>query len=388
MSAVAELTNLPISATDAADTSTAAPTPDPTAAAAALEEAEKAVERARQAVELSGANVPSGQPIGGDAVAGADAIKDAVSEQSVTIAGLVEKLDSWGFTVADTRVSVWSLLVVVMVVAAVIIGARVLSKLAHAILDRTTKLDPSQKLLGEKILTILVWSMAILIGIDTLGINLTALTVFSGAFGLAIGFGLQKTFGNLIAGIILLLDRSIKPGDVIAIADQAGNESFGQIRKIGIRAVSIVTRDEKEYLIPNENLMVNQVENWSYSSKNVRMQVEVGVSYDADMKLAEKLMLQAAADCPRVLKVPPPTAWMREYGDSSVNFTIHCWIVDPEEGVGNIRSQVLKRLWDLFQENNIEIPFPQRDLNLRDNGQFQQLVAAIAQRVDKKTEKE
>lgn len=388
MSAVAELTNLPVSATDAADTSTAAPTPDPTAAAAALEEAEKAVERARQAVELSGANVPSGQPIGGDAVAGADAIKDAVSEQSVTIAGLVEKLDSWGFTVADTRVSVWSLLVVVMVVAAVIIGARLLSKLAHAILDRTTKLDPSQKLLGEKILTILVWSTAILIGIDTLGINLTALTVFSGAFGLAIGFGLQKTFGNLIAGIILLLDKSIKPGDVIAIADQAGNESFGQIRKIGIRAVSIVTRDEKEYLIPNENLMVNQVENWSYSSKNVRMQVEVGVSYDADMKLAEKLMLQAAADCPRVLKVPPPTAWMSEYGDSSVNFTIHCWIVDPEEGVGNIRSAVLKRLWDLFQENEIEIPFPQRDLNLRDNGQFQQLVAAIAQRVDKKTEKE
>ncbi|RIV87316.1 mechanosensitive ion channel protein [Aurantiacibacter xanthus] len=335
---------------------------------------------------MSGANMPSDFPVNDDGVAGADALKDAVAEQSVTIAGAIEKLDSWGFTIADTRFSVWSVLVVIMVVAGVIIGARLFSRVSHSMLERLTKLDPSQRLLAEKMLTIVVWAAAILIGIDMLGINLTALTVFSGAFGLAIGFGLQKTFGNLIAGIILLLDKSIKPGDVIAIADQSGKESFGQIRKIGIRAVSIVTRDEKEYLIPNENLMVNQVENWSYSSKNVRMQVRVGISYGADMKLAEKLMLEAAADCPRVLKVPPPTVWMNEYGDNSVNFVIHCWIVDPEEGVGNVRSMVLKRLWDLFEEHDIEIPFPQRDLNLRDNAQFQQLVAAIAQRVEKKND--
>jgi len=146
-----------------------------------------------------------------------------------------------------------------------------------------------------------------LIGVDLLGIDLTALTVFSGAFGLAIGFGLQKIFGNLIAGIILLLDKSIKPGDVIAVADQSGQQTFGQIRRIGIRAVSVTTRDEREYLIPNENLMINQVENWSYSSKNVRVQVPVGVSYDADMALAEKLMLEAAAKARRVLATPPPT---------------------------------------------------------------------------------
>ncbi|WP_429771090.1 mechanosensitive ion channel family protein [Aurantiacibacter flavus] len=388
MSATDELATLPVGPTEAANAAATAPTPDATAAAVALQEAEKAVERAREAVEMSGANVPSGLPTGDDGVTGADALKDAVAEQSVTVAGLIERLDSWGFTVADTRFSVWSVLVVVMVVAGVIIAARLFSRLSHSMLNRTSKLDPSQKLLGEKMLTIVVWAAAILIGIDMLGIDLTALTVFSGAFGLAIGFGLQKTFGNLIAGIILLLDKSIKPGDVIAIADQAGNESFGQIRRIGIRAVSIVTRDEKEYLIPNENLMVNQVENWSYSSKNVRMQVQVGVSYGADMNLAEKLMLEAAKDCPRVLKVPPPTVWMSEYGDSSVNFVIHCWIVDPEEGVGNVRSAVLKRLWDLFEENEIEIPFPQRDLNLRDNAQFQQLVAAIAQRVEKKNEQD
>lgn len=319
-----------------------------------------------------------------EAVAGAEAIKDAVADTTPTVAGIIETLDAWGFTVADTRFSLWTLLVVIMVIVGVIVFARISTKLAKSGLKRATKLDASQRLLIEKLLTVGLWAVAILIGIDLLGIDLTALAVFSGAFGLAIGFGLQKTFGNLIAGIILLMDKSIKPGDVIAITDQAGGETFGQIRKIGIRAVSITTRDEREYLIPNENLMVNQVENWSYSSRRVRMQVPVGISYGSDMKQAQQLMLQAATDCNRVLKTPAPTVWMSGYGDNSVDFVIHCWITDPEMGVGNVRSAVLNRLWDLFEEHEVEIPFPQRDLNLRDNEQFQQLVAAISQRMDDK----
>ena len=119
-----------------------------------------------------------------------------------------------------------------------------------------------------------------------------------------------KGFGNLIAGIILLMDRSIKPGDVIAIADQTGKDTFGQIRKIGIRAVSITTRDKREYLIPNENLMTNMVENWSYSSRNVRVQIELGIAYDSDIVLAESLMLEAAKSAKRVLVAPPPAVWL------------------------------------------------------------------------------
>lgn len=314
---------------------------------------------------------------------GVEQLKHTVAGGSGTIANIIDKLDSFGFTVAGTRFSLWTALVVVMVIVGVIVLARVGTALAKAALRRFTGLGAAQHLLAEKLITIAVWSIAILIGIDLLKIDLTALTVFSGAFGLAIGFGLQKTFGNLIAGIILLMDRSIKPGDVIAIADQAGKETFGQIRKIGIRAVSITTRNEREYLIPNENLMINQVENWSYSSRRVRMQVPVGVSYNSDMKVAQQLMLEAAKACTRVLTSPPPTVWMAEYGDSSVNFIIHCWITDPEMGIGNVRSDVLNNLWDLFKQNDIEIPFPQRDLNLRDNEQFQQLVAAIAQRMEK-----
>ncbi|MXP25647.1 mechanosensitive ion channel [Altererythrobacter indicus] len=332
----------------------------------------------------SNAPAAAATPAPDDAVGAADSIRDAVTQHSMTVGEIINKLDAIGFTVGSTRISVWSALLVFMVIAATIIFARIGSRLAHSMFNRLTRLSPTQQVLGEKLLTLIVWAVAILMAIDVLGINLTALTVFSGAFGLAIGFGLQKTFGNLIAGIILLMDRSIKPGDVIAVSDQAGNSTFGQIRKIGIRAVSVTTRDRREYLIPNEQLMINQVENWSYSSKVVRIQVPVGVSYNADIKLAEELMMQAAKEAKRVLETPPPSAWLDSYGDSSVNFVIQCWIDDPEEGVGNVRSEVLKNLWWLFKEHDVEIPFPQRDINLRGNEQFEHLIAAIAQRMEKR----
>lgn len=314
-------------------------------------------------------------------VSGADAVRDAVTSEPGTVTDIVETLDALALTFGESRISLWDALVVILVIIAVLAGAWLLSKLLNRLVARITKLGAARRLLMEKLITILVWAGAFLFGIDLLGIDLTALAVFSGAFGLAIGFGLQKTFGNLIAGIILLMDRSIKPGDVIAIADQAGKETFGQIRKIGIRAVSITTRDEREYLIPNENLMINQVENWSYSSRNVRIQVPVGISYQCDITQATELMMAAAQECGRVLKAPRPAVWLDAYGDSSVNFIIHCWIRDPEQGVGNIKSEVLTALWHKFAEAGIEIPFPQRDLNLRGNEQFDQLVAAITQRL-------
>jgi small-conductance mechanosensitive channel len=312
-----------------------------------------------------------------DVVEAADKLKQGVTAQSKTAGAFLERLDAVAVEVGHIRVSLFDALLVVSVILLVITAAMLASRIGKRMIRNISRFDETQKLLAEKLLTIIVWAAAFFIGIDLLGIDLTALAFFGGAFGLAIGFGLQKTFGNLIAGIILLMDKSIKPGDVIAVTDMAGNETFGQIRKIGIRAVSVTTRDEREYLIPNENLMINQVENWSYSSKKVRMQVHVGVSYNADMELAEELMLKAAKQAPRVLDTPPPTVWMSEYGDNSVNFTIHCWIVDPEEGVGNVRSNVLKNLWWLFKEHGIEIPFPQRDINLRDNAQMQALMAAL-----------
>jgi small-conductance mechanosensitive channel len=157
------------------------------------------------------------------------------------------------------------------------------------------------------------------------------------------------------------MDRSIKPGDVIVVG-----EAVGHVNKIGVRAVSIVTRDGKEHLIPNENLMTQEVENWSYSSPNVRVHIPVGVSYGSDLALAQKLMIEAAVEPERVLKAPSPTVWLRAFGESSVDHEILVWIKDPESGVGNVQSQILNRLWVLFKENGIELPFPQRDIRIKE----------------------
>ena len=315
-----------------------------------------------------------------DTVSGADGLREGLAERSQTIGGIVNRLDSFAIELGDWRVSAFDVIFTGSAILLVLAAAMLATRLTRAALRRVHALDGTQAVLAEKLATIVIWVMTFLIGVDLIGIDLTALTVFSGAFGLAIGFGLQKTFGNLIAGIILLLDKSIKPGDVIAVADQSGQQTFGQIRRIGIRAVSVTTRDEREYLIPNENLMVNQVENWSYSSRNVRIQVQVGIGYDSDMELAERLMLEAARAAKRVLQTPPPTVWWSGFGENSVDFTIHCWINDPEDGVGNVKSDVLKHLWALFKEHGVELPFPQRDLNLKQSEALDRVIAALGER--------
>ena len=282
---------------------------------------------------------------------------------------LIRLLDSYGFDIGHTRVSIYGAIQVALVALAVYAVARIGSSGSRALFRRITRLDPTQQLLGEKLVGVAVWVLAVLIGIDLLGIDLTTLAVFSGALGLAIGFGLQKTFGNLIAGIILLMDRSIKPGDVIAVTGTGGGTStgtVGQVNRIGIRAVSVITRDKVEFLIPNENLMINQVENWSYSSRDVRVKVPVGVAYGTDIDLAERLMLEAVRESPRILDEPAPSVWLHAFGDHGILFEIQMWIDDPEEGIGNVRSDVLKRILRLFLEHGIDIPYPRRDLRIKE----------------------
>ncbi len=295
------------------------------------------------------------------------------------IAEGIRLLNAIGFDIGNYHISVWGALRIVIVVVLVFFLGQLVSKLARRMFRQIDRLDRAQQLLGEKIASIAVWAVAILIGIDVLGINLTALTVFSGAFGLAIGFGLQKTFGNLIAGIILLMDRSIKPGDVIAVADGKGN-TFGEVKKIGIRAVSVTTRDNREYLIPNENLMTQQVENWSYSSREVSINIPVGVAYGSDLDVVEKLLLEAISGTPRVLSFPSPGIILSAFGPSSIDLTMVVWIDDPEAGVGNVRSDVLWKVWRSFKENGIEIPYAQQDVNLKDSAGLRRLADALTAR--------
>ncbi|WP_179505302.1 MULTISPECIES: mechanosensitive ion channel domain-containing protein [unclassified Sphingomonas] len=285
----------------------------------------------------------------------------------------LQSLDDLGFDIGHYHISVFNAAKMVLVVVAMFMLARLGSKLARYFFARATSLDSTQQVLGEKIVSLMVWALAFFMGIDLLGINFTALTVFSGAFGLAIGFGLQKTFGNLIAGLILLMDRSIKPGDVIAINDGKGN-TVGQVRKIGIRAVSVATRDHREYLIPNEILMTTQVENWSYSNTQIVLTIPISVAYGTDIDLAEKLMLEAARAAPRVLPEPGPSVVVTALGVNGIEMAIYVTIEDPEEGTANVRSQVLRALWRLFQQHDVEVPFPQSDVRLRDTAALRALL--------------
>ena len=273
---------------------------------------------------------------------------------------LQERLAGFGFSIGDRNFSLLTVINLLVTVVVLFTLVRLATRLLRRVIRGNDRFDPTQRLLIEKISAVVIIVAAFFVGIDILGIDLTAFAVFSGALGLAIGFGLQKTVGNLIAGIILLMDRSIKPGDVIVVGD-----SFGWVNRIGVRAVSVITREGKEHLIPNEILMTQEVENWSYSSRTVRVSIAVGVAYDTDLRLAQQLMIEAAKESKRVLAEPAPVCWITGFGDSSVDHEVRFWITDPEGGIGNIKGDVFLRIWDKFQESGIEIPYPQRDLHVR-----------------------
>jgi len=282
-------------------------------------------------------------------------------------------LDSLAFSIGSRRLSLLALIQLLIALLVLYAAVKLANRLIGESLQHASGLDPTQRLLTQKLAALAVIAIAFFVGIDLAGIDLTALAVFSGALGLAIGFGLQKTFGNLIAGIILLMDRSIKPGDVISVG-----ESFGQVNKIGVRAVSIVTRDGKEYLIPNELLMTQEVVNWSYSTRDVRISIPVSIDYDCDVKLAQKLLIDAANASPRVLATPKPNVWITKLGENGIDHEIRVWIVDPEAGIGAVRSEILAKVLELFREHRIAIPSQQREIFVKEWPQSGQPISAAA----------
>jgi small-conductance mechanosensitive channel len=227
-------------------------------------------------------------------------------------------------------------------------------------LERLRDLTPSGRVLLGKLLRVGALSLAVILALHAIGVDLTTLAVFSGAVGLGIGFGLQKVFSNLISGIILLLDRSVKPGDVIAVGDH-----YGWINALGARYVSVVTRDGIEHLIPNEDLIGDRVENWSHSSNLLRLHAPLSIAYGSDVPRAVAVAEQAARDCARVLARPEPHCLLLAFGDSAIDLELRLWINDPRNGVHNVKSQVLMRLWELYRQHGIEFPYPQRDLHLK-----------------------
>lgn len=268
-------------------------------------------------------------------------------------------LDSIALDFGTIRLSLLTVLQAVVVIGILVAGARVLSNIIASALGRNADISPGMRVLFAKLTQLLLFFIAVAIGLKAIGVDLTGLAVFSGAVGVGLGFGLQKVVSNLFSGVIILMDRSIKPGDVISLGD-----TFGWIDRLGARYVSVVTRDGKEFLIPNEDLVTGQVVNWSHSDEFVRLDLRFRASYHDDPHLVTRLAIDAATNLPRVCENRRPVCWIVEFGESSVDYMLRFWISDAQHGVTNVRGQVFLALWDAFRENGVTIPFPQREVRV------------------------
>jgi small-conductance mechanosensitive channel len=229
-------------------------------------------------------------------------------------------------------------------------------------LERADEISPALRALIAKVLGFVLPIVALLIALQLTGFNLATLAIFSGAVGIGVGLGLQKTVANFAAGFTLLADKSIKPGDALEV-----DGTFGWVTGMQSRYVSMRTRDGTEHLIPNEHFIANGVINWSKSDRIVRMHAPFGVAYETrDLKRVQQLAIEAAQSVERVVPDKEPVCNLMEYGDSSVNFDLRFWISDPQNGLSNVRSEVLMAIWEAFHENGVEFPYPQVDVHLKD----------------------
>ncbi len=269
-------------------------------------------------------------------------------------------LDDIALNVGDVHLSLLTLISAAVVIGLFFTVARLISSTTASSIRRNEDISPSMQVLAVKAVQILLYGFAFFMGVKAVGIDLTGLAVLSGAIGVGLGFGLQKVVSNLVSGVIILLDKSIKPGDVISLG-----ETFGWINALGARYVSVVTRDGREYLIPNEDLITGQVVNWSHSNDFVRLDIYFGTSYGCDPHEVRRLAIEAASGVDRVLEHPKlPVCHIVGFGDSSVDYILRFWIRDPTGGLTNIRGNVYLALWDSFKAHDISIPFPQREVRL------------------------
>ncbi len=272
----------------------------------------------------------------------------------------IDLLNYIGVDFGQVRISLFTVIKGMFALGVLLWVSNVLATFFENRIKAIPDLTPSVQELFAKLFKITVIFIAVVTSISAVGIDLTAFAVIGGAVGVGLGLGLQKIVANLISGIILLMDKSIKPGDVIAVADY-----YGRVDSLGARYVSVTTRDGIEHLIPNEDLIVNRVENWSHSNNLYRIRLPIGVHYKSDVKQAMALCVEAARGAKRVLKEPGPVCLLRRFGDSSVDLEIRYWIDDPMNGRANLNSEILLSVWDSFKAHGIEIPYPQRDLHLR-----------------------
>jgi small-conductance mechanosensitive channel len=280
---------------------------------------------------------------------------------------IIATLDSLGIAAGKTRITVWSVLKLLFTLTLFMLVAAWISRWVERRVKRLTSVAMSTRIGISKFANAFLIALSILIGLNAAGVDLTALTVLTGAVGLGLGFGLQSIAANFVSGFVLLMDRSIKPGDVISLSGQSGTstENFGWVQELRGRYVVVRDRDGVEMLVPNQQLISNAVINWSYTDPRIRLKLPVRISYRDDPELALKVLLEACEGQARVLREPAAVSRLMHFSDSGIELELRFWISDPQEGVNNVRSEVNRAIWRLFKEHRITIPMAQREIIVR-----------------------
>jgi small-conductance mechanosensitive channel len=280
---------------------------------------------------------------------------------------LVQALDTVGIKTGKSRITLWSVLKLLFTVGAFILIAVWIARWFEQRLMAMQGLALSMRIGIAKFSQAFLIALSILLGLNAAGLDLTTLNVLTGAIGVGLGFGLQAIVANFISGFVLLMDRSIKPGDVISFTGTTGTttEGFGWVQELRGRYVVVRDRDGVETLVPNQHLITNPVINWSYTDPRVRLKLPVRVSYKDDPEVALAVLLKAAEGHARILRDPAPVARMMGFNDYGFDLELRFWIADPQEGVNNVRSDVNRAIWRLFQQHGVTIPVAQREIVIR-----------------------
>ena len=269
-----------------------------------------------------------------------------------------------------SQFSLWELLKGLVVVTAFVVVASLMARAVERHIMRLEQVAVSTRVGISKFSHFLLIGLGILLGVNAAGVDVTTLNVLTGAIGLGLGFGLQSVASNFVSGFVLLMDRSIKPGDVISFtahtADNSGSSNFGWVQELRGRYVVVRDRDGVDTLVPNQNLITSPFINWSYSDQRVRIKLPVTVSYDDDPEVALQLLLEAAEGHPRILRDPPPVSRLISFDSSGIRLEIRFWIADPVNGVNNVRSDVNRAIWRIFRAHGVTMPFPQREIRIRE----------------------
>ena len=278
-------------------------------------------------------------------------------------------LDNFTFDVVSPDLTALKVLKGIFIFIVALWSSLIASRWLGERIESIETLNPSLKVLLNKILRILLVTIAILVPISAIGLDLTIFALLGGGIGIGIGFGLQKVISNLVCGFILLVDKSIKPGDVIQIGGTyAGSPEggiYGWINNLHARYTSVITRDGTEHLIPNEDLITQPVINWSFTHDRVRLHSLFYISYTTDVDKAIELINEGARAVDRVLDDPKPKCLLYDFSDSSIVLEARFWIKDPSNGVTSVKSAVRLNAWNLFRKHGIRVPYPQRDLHIK-----------------------